>query len=247
MSLEYYFVFDTNVLVSALLSKNGKARQAFNKARTLGKLLMSESTLLELVTVFARPKLNKYVSSLEKEIFIVTIAKETKVIEIQSEIVVCRDEKDNQYLELAIDGQATCIVSGDSDLLVLNPFREIPILTIQEFLDHDFSRQRSVPPPTSRLETRVKLINHAIVQKRPMPNLTLSNEQVIELVKQLPEAQQQEIYKILILSQWRHLEPVFNEGAERARIVAKERGYDWDSMTEDEREEFIDEIVHERS
>ncbi|NCQ86780.1 MAG: putative toxin-antitoxin system toxin component, PIN family [Microcystis aeruginosa W13-18] len=140
MSLEYYFVFDTNVLVSALLSKNGKARQAFNKARRLGKLLMSESTLLELVTVFARPKLNKYVSSLEKEIFIVMIAKATKVIEIQSEIVVCRDEKDNQYLELAIDGQATCIVSGDSDLLVVNPFREIPILTIQEFLDHDFSR-----------------------------------------------------------------------------------------------------------
>ena len=54
-----------------------------------------------------------------------------------------------------------------------------------------------------------------------MPNLTLSNEQVIELVKQLPEAQQREIYKILILSQWRHLEPVFNEGAERARIVPK--------------------------
>ncbi len=36
-----------------------------------------------------------------------------------------------------------------------------------------------------------------------MPNLTLSNEQVIELVKQLPEAQQQEVYKILILSQCR--------------------------------------------
>ncbi|NCS22576.1 MAG: hypothetical protein GPJ15_23730 [Microcystis aeruginosa G11-06] len=76
---------------------------------------------------------------------------------------------------------------------------------------------------------------------------TLSNEQVIELVKQLPEAQQREVYKILILSQWRQLEPVFNEGAERARIVAKERGYDWDTMTEDEREEFVDEIVHERS
>jgi predicted nucleic acid-binding protein len=59
---------------------------------------------------------------------------------IREKIKVCRDEKDNQYLELAIDGQATCIVSGDSDLLVLNPFREIPILTIQEFLDHGFSR-----------------------------------------------------------------------------------------------------------
>ncbi|MCA2811157.1 MULTISPECIES: hypothetical protein [unclassified Microcystis] len=79
-----------------------------------------------------------------------------------------------------------------------------------------------------------------------MPNLTLSNEQVIDLFKQLPEAQQKEVYKILILGQWRQLEPVFNEGAERARIVAKERGYDWDTMTEDEREEFIDEIVHEK-
>ncbi|MFN4851095.1 hypothetical protein [Microcystis sp.] len=79
-----------------------------------------------------------------------------------------------------------------------------------------------------------------------MPNLTLSNEQVIDLFKQLPEAQQKEVYKILILSQWRQLEPVFNEGAERARIVAKERGRDWDTMTEDEREEFIDEIVHEK-
>jgi hypothetical protein len=80
-----------------------------------------------------------------------------------------------------------------------------------------------------------------------MPNLTLSNEQVIDLFKQLPEAQQREVYKILILSQWRQLEPVFNEGAERARIVAKERSYDWDTMTEDEREEFIDKIVQEPS
>jgi hypothetical protein len=59
-----------------------------------------------------------------------------------------------------------------------------------------------------------------------MPNLTLSNEQVIELFKQLPEDQQREVYKILILGQWRHLESVFNEGAGRARIVAKERGRD---------------------
>ena len=56
MSLEYYFVFDTNVLVSALLSKNCKARQALDKAQNIGKLLMPESTLLELITVFNRPK-----------------------------------------------------------------------------------------------------------------------------------------------------------------------------------------------
>ncbi|MCA2507026.1 MAG: hypothetical protein IM550_23895 [Microcystis sp. M54BS1] len=80
-----------------------------------------------------------------------------------------------------------------------------------------------------------------------MPKLTLSNEQAIELVKQLPEAQQREVYKILILSQWNRWESLSNYAIDKARIVAKECGYDWDTMTEEEREEFIDEIVHEPS
>jgi hypothetical protein len=101
---------------------------------------MSESTLLELITVFNRPKFDRYASSAKRRLFITAIERTEEIVVIREKIKVCRDEKDNQYLELAIDGQATCIVSGDSDLLVLNPFREIPILTIQEFLDHDFSR-----------------------------------------------------------------------------------------------------------
>ncbi|MBD2290238.1 MAG: putative toxin-antitoxin system toxin component, PIN family [Microcystis sp.] len=140
MSLEYSFILDTNVLVSALLSKNGKARQALDKAQNIGKLLMSESTLLELITVFNRPKFDRYASSAKRRLLITAIKRTAEIVVIREKIKVCRDEKDNQYLELEIDGQATCIVSGDSDLLVLNPFREIPILTIQEFLDHDFSR-----------------------------------------------------------------------------------------------------------
>jgi putative PIN family toxin of toxin-antitoxin system len=100
---------------------------------------MSESTLLELITVFNRPKFDRYASSAKRRLFITAIERTAEIVVIREKIKVCRDEKNNQYLELAIDGQATCIVSGDSDLLVLNPFREIPILTIQEFLDHDFS------------------------------------------------------------------------------------------------------------
>jgi hypothetical protein len=79
-----------------------------------------------------------------------------------------------------------------------------------------------------------------------MPNLTLSNEQVIELFKQLPEAQQREVYKLLSLRQWRRWESLSNYAIEKARIVAKERGYDWDTMTEEEKEDFIDQIVHEK-
>lgn len=78
-----------------------------------------------------------------------------------------------------------------------------------------------------------------------MANLTLSNEQVIELVKQLPPQQQAEVFKYLILHQWSAWESLSSYGAERIRIVAQERGLNWDAMTEEERETFVDDIVHE--
>jgi putative PIN family toxin of toxin-antitoxin system len=56
-------------------------------------------------------------------------------IEPKTEITECRDPKDNKFLELAIAGNAECIVTGDKDLLELNPFRNIQIITPKEFLD----------------------------------------------------------------------------------------------------------------
>ncbi|WP_243147552.1 putative toxin-antitoxin system toxin component, PIN family [Scytonema sp. UIC 10036] len=64
-----------------------------------------------------------------------SFVKTVKFVEITENIDICRDPKDNKYLELALSGQATCIISGDNDLLVLHPFQEISILTIQEFLE----------------------------------------------------------------------------------------------------------------
>jgi len=49
-------------------------------------------------------------------------------------IQACRDPKDNIFLKLALTGRADCIVSGDKDLLVLHPFRKIPIISASEFL-----------------------------------------------------------------------------------------------------------------
>lgn len=78
-----------------------------------------------------------------------------------------------------------------------------------------------------------------------MPTLNLSNEQVLELVKQLPIEQQVEVFKFLLLQQWGQWESLSLYGVEKVRIVAQERGYNWDTMTEAEREVFIDELVHE--
>lgn len=78
-----------------------------------------------------------------------------------------------------------------------------------------------------------------------MPILTLSNEQVIEIVRQLPMEQQAEIFQFLLLQQWGGWESLSRYGVDKVRLVAQERGCNWDAMSEVEREEFIDNLVHE--
>jgi len=68
--------------------------------------------------------------------FLIALLKESEMVKLVEQITVCRDVKDDKFLELAVSGRADCIVSGDSDLLTLNPFRGIPILTPREFLDN---------------------------------------------------------------------------------------------------------------
>lgn len=78
-----------------------------------------------------------------------------------------------------------------------------------------------------------------------MATLTLSNEQVMDLVKQLPMAQQQEIFQFLLLQQWEAWETLARYGAEKARLAAQDYGLDWETMTEEEKEAFIDDVVHD--
>ncbi|MEW6181847.1 MAG: putative toxin-antitoxin system toxin component, PIN family [Bacillota bacterium] len=66
--------------------------------------------------------------------FLGCIVLEATFIEINERIRACRDPKDDMFLELAVSGAATCIISGDEDLLQLNPFRGIPIVKPDEFL-----------------------------------------------------------------------------------------------------------------
>ena len=78
-----------------------------------------------------------------------------------------------------------------------------------------------------------------------MPTVELTDAQVIELVKQLSLPQQEKVFKLLLTRQWGAWEELSRYGEERARQTAAQRGRDWDAMTEDEREAFIDELIHE--
>ena len=63
------------------------------------------------------------------------IAKVMTIIEKNVTVNVCRDPKDNMFLECAIAANAYYLVSGDSDLLVLEKIKEIPIITVNQFFD----------------------------------------------------------------------------------------------------------------
>ena len=133
--IETKFIVDTNVIVSALLIKKSISRQALDKAFRQGKLLISTATLEELNAVLKRKKFNKYLSETKRIQFLTSFVEKTTMVTSTKQVLECRDPKDNKFLELALTGNATCIITGDKDLLILHPFQNIDILTPSSFLE----------------------------------------------------------------------------------------------------------------
>jgi putative PIN family toxin of toxin-antitoxin system len=132
---ELRVVVDTNVAVSAVLLPGSKPRQAFDLAAKAGRLLLSQSTLMELDEVLRRPKFDKYVSERQRLEFLLALVDQAHIVTVVERIQECRDEDDNKFLEVAAAGAANHINSGDPDLLGLNPFRGILIQTPAAFVD----------------------------------------------------------------------------------------------------------------
>jgi len=131
-----FFVFDTNVLISALFDYNSSPAKALTKARNQGRLLVSKEIALEYLSVLSREKFDKWISLENRINFIENIIENSMHVNATQQIFVCRDYKDNMFLSLAVSAQANCIVSGDKDLLALHPFNGIPILTPADFLKY---------------------------------------------------------------------------------------------------------------
>jgi len=98
-------------------------------------LLISSPTLSELYEVLTRRRFRRYVDEGDIRQFLVALAREAEWIVVRERISVCRDPKDDKFLELAVAGRASNLVTGDEDLLVLDPFRGVRILSPQALLD----------------------------------------------------------------------------------------------------------------
>lgn len=129
------FVFDTNVLISASLSPRSASSTALRKAFREGIVVYSDKTLAELEEKMRLPRFDKYLSLSQRLIFYYDYEMQAFPIMVNHRIHACRDPKDDKFLELAKSADADCIVTKDSDLLVLHPFEGIPIINVPHFLN----------------------------------------------------------------------------------------------------------------
>ena len=129
-------VVDCNVLISAALSKNGTSAQAIKLVENSHHLILSEKTLREFSDTILKTKFDTYFRPIDIRFAIIAqYSNKCELIVPFHRVTFCRDPKDDMYLELALSGKADCIVSGDPDLQILNPFENIPIISPREFLD----------------------------------------------------------------------------------------------------------------
>ena len=121
-------VVDTNVLVSAALKGRSMPATAAYIVERRGGLLKSLATEQQLFDVIVRPYFVALIDP-ETRAWLHRLMVAAELVAITERIVACRDPTDDKFLELAVNGRADLIVTGDADLLALNPFRDIPIVT----------------------------------------------------------------------------------------------------------------------
>lgn len=126
-------VIDSNLFISSLFGKitsklvQDIVIQKFN-------LVTSQKQINEICGVLRRPKFQNKISEKQVNEIEQIIIKHGTLVDTPGIIFDCRDPKDNFILEMALNGKADFIITGDSDLLELNPYKEIKIIKFSEFI-----------------------------------------------------------------------------------------------------------------
>jgi len=127
-------VVDTNVLVSSALFPASTPGKVFDHAALTDTFLLSESTFEELRAVLHRPKFARYLDGDRRDRFLTRLRATGSFVIVRQMVQICRDPKDDKFLDVAVNGGAALIVSGDADLLVLHPFEGVEIVTPATYL-----------------------------------------------------------------------------------------------------------------
>ena len=128
-------VLDTNVLVSAILSPSSISAKVLNWWEDNGVILYSTATLTEVLSVLGRSKFSKYIDHDDIDGLSIRIKTVWLFVEILNQVQLCRDPKDDKFIDLALNGEASHVITGDNDLLVLNPIENTSVINPRTFWD----------------------------------------------------------------------------------------------------------------
>jgi putative PIN family toxin of toxin-antitoxin system len=125
-------VVDTNIFVSAALKQTSWPGAVLRWLDRNGGLLKTDVTERELLDVLQRPRIASkiapaFLDNLNR------ILASAEHVTITEQVTGCRDPNDDKFLELAVNGRADVVITGDDDLLSLDTFRGIPIVSAAAF------------------------------------------------------------------------------------------------------------------
>lgn len=123
---------DTNIWISFLIGKT-LSRLTDLIIDDKVQIIFSDEQLDELINVVHRPKFQKYFDPENVQELLSLIYSKVEFVQITDHFLECRDAKDNFLLDLMASGKADYLVTGDEDLLVLNPFHNIQIVDFKSF------------------------------------------------------------------------------------------------------------------
>ena len=126
-------VFDTNILVSALVFPGGRGEAALRRIiEERDQLILSKPILDELLEILAHKFSRDAEELAHVAVFLSDLAHYVKP---RRRLQVVKDEPDNRILECALTGRADAIVTGDHALLALSNYRGVHIISLREYLD----------------------------------------------------------------------------------------------------------------
>jgi putative PIN family toxin of toxin-antitoxin system len=128
-------VLDTNILISAMLTPVTPFR-VLDWVLENGVLIFSDETFRELADRIGKRKFDRYVSQSRRLEMLADFRAVAEWTSINGALHACRDPDDDKFLETALSANADCIVTGDADLLTLNPFENIRVVTASDFISH---------------------------------------------------------------------------------------------------------------
>ena len=125
-------VFDSNILISALVFPGKQAEKAILRIiENRDRLLISKPIIDEVLEVLAR----KFAREPEELARVaVLLADMADMVRPRRRVGVLEDEADNRILECAVTGGADSIVTGDHAMLELGRFEGIQIISLQSYL-----------------------------------------------------------------------------------------------------------------